>query len=320
MKRIVLLFLMIISFTFSKDVKKIGVVFSSGGLGTGFNKQAYDGLMRAKKEGLIDFKYVEPTNPAEDLEYTQNFAEAKEYDLILGMGSVVAQSIKQVQKEFPEQKFAIIGATLDLPNTVTIDYAEHEVSFLAGVVAGMTTKTKKVGTLLGLDNKSFNRFKNGFEQGAKYMDSKIEVRHSYMPSTSANPFNDPVKAKNISNLLIDSGLDVIMQVAEGSGQGVFEAVKEKNVYAIGSDIDEDGKIPGRILTSVRIRNDEMAYKIAKELSTDELEYKYTRGTFKNGGISLTDFKYTKDEIGKKNLEKLAKIKEEIIRGKIKVKE
>ena len=272
-KWFILIFLLLSLGAYSKDKINVGIVFSSGGLGTGFNQMAYEGLKKAESEDLITFKYVEPSTITEDLVFLRDFSRDGNFDLVIGMGTVVAESIKKVATEFPEQKYAIVGGTITVPNTVTIDFAEQEMSFLAGALATMMSSNNKIGVLLGMDNRSFNRFKHGFIQGAKYVNKDVLVITSYMPTTSSNPFNDPVTGKNISNLMISRGTDVILQVAEGTGNGVFEAAKEKNIYAIGSDIDQDGEAPGTILTSVRVRIDNAVYSLTKEV----LEGKEGRG-------------------------------------------
>jgi len=321
MKKIIMLIFLILSLmTYSEDKINVGVVLSSGGLGTGFNQMAYDGLKRAEEEGLINFKYVEPSNITEDLEFLRDFSIEGNYDLVIGMGSVVAESIKKVATEFPDQKYAIVGGTITVPHTVTIDFAEQEMSFLAGALASMMSDSKTIGVLLAMDNKSFNRFKNGFTQGAKYVDQDTTVITTYMPTTSSNPFNDPVKGKNISNLMISRGTDVILQVAEGTGQGVFEAAKEKNVYAIGSDIDQDGEVPGTILTSVRVRIDNAVYNLTKEVKENRFREGYRQTGLADNGVSLTDFNHTKKLIGSNKLAKLEKLKKDIISGQIIVSE
>jgi len=321
MKKIIILGVLLLSFmSFSQNKINVGIVFSSGGLGTGFNKMAYEGLKKAEKEGLITFKYIEPSNLNEDLIFLRDFSRDNKFDLIIGMGSIVAESVKEVALEFPNQKYAIVGGTITAPNTITIDFKEQEMSFLAGAIAAMMSETNKVGVLLGMDNRSFNRFKHGYTAGAKYIDEKTEVVTTYMPTTSSNPFNDPVTAKNIANLMISRDVDVIMQVAEGSGQGVFQAAKEKGIYAIGSDIDQDGLIPGTILTSVRVRIDNAVYNLVKEVGKGEFIPGYRQEGLATNGVSLTDFNHTKDIIGNKNLIKLEKIKKDIISGKIVVSE
>jgi basic membrane protein A len=184
----------------------------------------------------------------------------------------------------------------------------------------MMSDTHKVGILLGMDNKSFNRFKHGFTQGVKYIDDDTRIFLSYMPTTSSNPFNDPVTGKNIANLMISSGVDVILQVAEGTGQGVFTAAEESNIYAIGSDTDQDGERPGVILTSVRVRIDNAVYNLVKEVREGKFKSGYRQSGLAENGVSLTDFKYTKEIIGEKNINILKKLEKDIITGKIVVPE
>lgn len=319
-KLFILIFLLLNLAVYSKDKINVGLVLSSGGLGTGFNQMAYDGLKKAEDEGLITFKYVEPSNITEDLVFLRDFSRENNFDLVIGMGSVVAESIKKVATEFPNQKYAIVGGTITVPHTITIDFAEQEMSFLAGALATMMSNNNKIGILLGMDNRSFNRFKHGFTQGAKYIDKDVTVISSYMPTTSSNPFNDPVTGKNISNLMISRGTDVILQVAEGTGQGVFAAAKEKNIYAMGSDIDQDGEVPGTILTSVRVRIDNAVYNLIKEVRNDKFKEGYRQSGLAENGVSLTDFNYTKKIIGHDKLNLLDKIKKDIISKKIIVSE
>ena len=319
-KLFILIFLLLNLAVYSKDKINVGLVLSSGGLGTGFNQMAYDGLKKAEGEGLITFKYVEPSNITEDLVFLRDFSREDNFDLVIGMGSVVAESIKKVATEFPDQKYAIVGGTITVPHTITIDFAEQEMSFLAGALATMMSNNNKIGILLGMDNRSFNRFKHGFTQGAKYIDKDVTVISSYMPTTSSNPFNDPVTGKNISNLMISRGTDVILQVAEGTGQGVFAAAKEKNIYAMGSDIDQDGEVPGTILTSVRVRIDNAVYNLIKEVRNDKFKEGYRQSGLAENGVSLTDFNYTRKIIGHEKLNLLNKITKDIISKKIIVSE
>lgn len=322
MKKIlmVLFTLVLWSVTLAEERLNVGLVMSSGGLGTGFNQMAYSALTELEKDGKIDFKYVEPSNVTEDLEYLRDFSSEGDYDLIIAMGSVVAESLKEVVKYYPEQNYALVGATLDLPNTVTMDFAEQEMSFLAGALAAMMSDTGIVGTIPAMDTKSFNRFKNGFKQGAQYIESDIVVLNTYMPTTSTNPFSDPVNGKNISQLMIDRGADVIMHIAEGSGRGVFEAAKENNTFAIGCDVDEDGEMPGTILTSVRVRIDNAIVNIVEGLLEGEFDPGYKMVGLASGAVSLTDFNHTKDIIGKEKMIRLKKLEENIISGKIVVSE
>lgn len=319
---VVIMFLLSIVGVYGEtEAPKIGLIMSTGGLGSGFNKMAYDALIRLKEEGKIsDFKYIEPNNVAEDAQYLRDFSNSGEYNLIIGMGTVVAQSLEDVQKGFPNQKYALVGGTTVIEGTKTVDFAEHEVSFLAGALSALVSKNEVVGTIPAMKNKSFDRFVNGFKQGAKYVNPKIKVLNTYIPTTSGNPFNDPVAAKNIALQMNKKGADVIFHIAELSGMGVFEAARENNFYAIGCDEDEDGKLPGVILTSVRVRIDNAVYNVVEELIRGEFKTGYKMANFADTGISLTDFNFTKEKIGEENLKRLEEIKNKIIAREIIVKE
>ncbi|MGL4402458.1 MAG: BMP family lipoprotein [Fusobacteriaceae bacterium] len=313
--------LLLISFTiFGENIAKVGLVMSAGGLGSGFNKMAYEALMKLKNEGKInDFKYVEPSNPAEDVQFLKDFSSG-DFDLVIGMGTGVAQGVLSVQKYYPNQRYVVVGAVNEIPNTITTDFAEHEASFLAGTLAGLMSKNNVVGTVPALDTKSFNRFVNGFSQGAKYVKPEITVLNTYMPTSSTNPFNDPVTAKNISLVMSGRGADVIFHIAENSGMGVFETARQNGFYAIGCDEDEDGKVPGTILSSVRIRIDNAIYNIVDNINKTGFESGYRMLGLEEGAVSLTDFRYTEKIIGEENLKKLKEIEGKIISGEIKVTE
>ncbi|MGL6131204.1 MAG: BMP family lipoprotein [Fusobacteriaceae bacterium] len=320
MKKIFLGLFLISSIIFGKNLNKVGLVMSAGGLGSGFNKMAYEALVKLKKDGKIkDFKYIEPTNSSEDVQFLKEFSEG-DFDLVIGMGTDIAEAVASVQKYYPKQNYAVVGAINKIPNTITIDFAEHEISFLAGSLAGLMSKNDIVGTIPALDTKSFNRFANGFKQGAKYVKPKIEVLNTYMPTSSANPFNDPVTAKNISLLMNGRGADVIFHIAENSGTGVFETAKQNKFFAIGCDEDEDSKAPGTILTSVRVRVDNAVYSIVENINKSGFKPGYKMVGLKDRAVSLTDFRYTKDIVGKKNLQILKDIENKIISGKIKINE
>ncbi|MGL4253022.1 MAG: BMP family lipoprotein [Fusobacteriaceae bacterium] len=320
MKKIFVGLLLLSFVVFGENIDKVGLVMSAGGLGSGFNKMAYKALVKLKNDGKIkDFKYVEPNNSAENSQFLKDFSGG-DFDLIIGMGTEVAEDVQAVQKIFPEQKYAVVGAINEIPNTVTVDFAEHEVSFLAGSLAAFMSKEKKVGTIPALDTKSFNRFVNGFRQGAKYVNPEIQVINTYMPTSSSNPFNDPVTAKNIALIMNGRGADVILHIAENSGAGIFETAKQKNFFAIGCDENEDGKAPGTILTSVRVRIDNAIYNIVDNIEKSGFQPGYRILGLKEEAVSLTDFSYTRDIIGAENLKKLEDIQNKIILGEIKVSE
>jgi len=297
---------------------KVGVVLGLGGLGDkSFNDSAYKGLQKVEKELGVKFKYVEPTNLSEYDQFFTEFVEA-DYDLIIGVSFDAEKGIEKVAKEYPENNFVIIDSVVDLPNVKSIVFDQKEGSFLAGALASMMSKTNTLGFIGALDIPLVNSFRDGYEQGAKYVNPDTEVKSIYIGGN--NPFNDPAKAKELAISIAENGADVIYTVAGGSGRGVMETIKgNDNLYAIGVDSNQDGEVPGKILTSILKRVDVAVFNVTKE----GLEGNFTPGIttlgLKENGMETTDFEFSKDVIGKENLDKLEEIKADLIAGKIEIK-
>ena len=216
---------------------------------------AQDGLYnveKAKAELGIKFSEYEPKNAeSEAKEALEKFAETGEYDLIIGVGFTMKESVMAAATAYPDQKFAIVDETITgLPNVTSLTFKEHEGSFLVGALAAMMSKTGTVGFIGGMENPVIQKFEAGFVQGAKYINPNIKVLTVYIGGSNA--FNDPASAKTKTETLIQQKADVVYHAAGGSGAGVFQAAKEKNVYAIGVDSDQDDIVPGTILTSMML--------------------------------------------------------------------
>ena len=333
MKKILILFTVLVTMLLSacgeskkekiKEVKenvvknfKVGLVLSPGGLGDkSFNDSAYAGLIKAEKELGVEVKYVVPNTQTEDLEFLRDFAE-NDYDLIIGIGFLMKDSLEGVAKEYPNEHFVLIDEPIDLPNVKTATFDEAEGSFIAGALAGMMTETNVIGFIGGMDMPLIKRFGNGYSAGAKYVNPKVKYFSAYVGGD--HPFTDPAKGKEMALSMIDSKADVVYHAAAGSGMGVIEAAKERGVYAIGVDSDQDYVAPGVVLTSMVKKVDMSIFLIIKE--TIEKGFSAGRKTFdlSNGGVGITELKYTKEEIGKEKLKKLEQIKKDVMSGKIDV--
>ena len=300
--------------------KAVAVVYSTGGKGDkSFNDATFRGLEKAQKELGITFKEYEPKDPSTEAKNAlTQFAESGEFDLIIAVGYSMKDSLVAVAQAFPDQKFAIIDETVNgLPNVASILFKEQEGSFLVGALAGMMDKTGSIGFVGANESELIKRFYAGYTQGAKYVKPDIKVLPVYIGGT--NSFNDQASAKAKTETLIQQGADVIYHAAGASGLGVFQAVKEKNIYGIGVDSDQDGLYPGTILTSMLKYVDNATFDVIKAAVEGKFEAKLQTFGIKENGVGTTNFEFTKDKIGEENLKKLEQIKQDIKDGKIVVK-
>ena len=300
-----------------KSNVKVAIVYSVGGLGDhSFNDAAQRGLEKAKNELGIEYVGYEPKDPTSEAEgQLRTYAESGEYDLIIATGFMMKDALVTVAGEFPEQKFAITDERVpELSNVASLTFKEHEGSFLAGALAAMMTKTDTVGFVGGAEAPLIQKFEAGYQQGAKYVKPDIKVLAVYIGGTNA--FHDPASAKSRTEAIAGQGADVVYHASGSSGQGMFQAAKDKGIYAIGVDSNQDALFPGTILTSMLKKVDVAVYDLVKNVKEDKFEGKVYEFGVKEGGVGLTDFEFTKDKIGEENIKKLEEIKEKISNGEI----
>lgn len=301
---------------FAAKPLRVGIVLSTGGLGDkSFNDAAYRGLEQAQKDLGIEFKYVEPASPAEDEEFLREYAEAG-YDLIIATGFQMTESARTVAADYQDVKFLMIDDVVDLPNVKSLVFKEEEGSFLVGVIAGLMTKNNAVGFVGGMENPLIKKFEVGFKQGAEYVNPGVKFFSVY--TTGPNPFNDPVRGKENAISEINQGADVIYHAAGGTGMGVIAAAKEKGVFAIGVDSNQDGVAPGTVLTSMLKNVDVGVYDTVKALTNGEFVSGLSVYGAKENGVGVTEFEFTKEIIGAEKLQKFEEIKAKLMAGEIKV--
>lgn len=250
-----------------------------------YNQSAWEGLERAKKELGIEIKYLESQQDSDYATNVETLAD-EEVDLIIGVGSKLADTIKDAAENYPDQKFAIIDETYpEIPSNVkSVLFESEQASYLVGLIAGKMSETKNVGFIGGLDIPVINTFKYGYMAGVKAADANCEIQAQY-----ANSFNDQAKGKAITNQMISKGADVVFTAAGDVGTGSMEAIKEANKYGIGVDRDQSDLAPQNILTSAIKRVDVGMYETVKEL----VEGKFQGGTsttygLEQNGIGIAD--------------------------------
>ncbi len=243
------------------------VVFDMGGkFDKSFNQGVYDGVERFKTETGIAYREFEVTNETQREQALRRMAQ-RGANPVLGVGFAQAPALEKVAKEFPDTKFTIIDAVVDLPNVQSVVFKEHEGSFLVGVLAAMASTSGKVGFVGGMDIPLIRRFACGYEQGAKHVNGDAEVIQN-MTGTTPAAWNDPGRGSELSIGQFDRGVDVIYAAAGGTGVGVYQAAKDAGKLAIGVDSNQNYLHPGTMLTSMLKRVDVAAYNAFKQAMDD----------------------------------------------------
>lgn len=290
----------------------LGMVTDVGGLGDrSFNDSAYRGLVRARSD-LNAYVQVLQSRSAADYQPNLDALTNLHVNMIYAIGFLMSLDLDQIARQNPSQHYAIIDAVVDDPNVVSVTFREQDGSFLAGALAAMMSNTHHIAFLGGQDIPLLQKFEAGYIAGAHEVDPKTVVDVKYIGS-----FDDVASGQELSNLLLNSGADIIYQAAGKAGLGAIEAVKHRdNVYAIGVDSDQDGLAPGKVLTSMVKKVDVAVFDVAQAIQQHKPLAGHLVLGLKQHAVGLTDFRYTRDRIGAARLAKLDGIERAIEDGRI----
>jgi basic membrane protein A len=220
------------------EIKVVNLI--NGVLG---DKSFFDSANRGMEQVMKDYPQVKVKtieagiDPAKWQAALEDAAANEEYDVMILGTYQMSEFLQIVAPKYPDKKFIIYDVSVDYTkcdckNVYSVTYLQNEGSYLAGVFAGLVSKTKVIGVVGGQDIPVINDFIVGYEQGAK-ANGVTEVIKQY-----AGGWNDPAKGKELALAMYQQGADIVFQVAGGTGVGVFQAAQEMGKYAIGVDSDQ----------------------------------------------------------------------------------
>jgi basic membrane protein A len=275
---------------------RIGMVTDIGGLDDrGFNQLAYQGLKRAESELGAEIRAVTSKSNADYVPNLTTLARQK-YDLVIGVGFLMGETVEKVANAFPETKFATVDYPYVLmktkPKNVTgLVFKEAEAGYLVGYMAGLYVKDKGgdqvISAVGGQQVPAVDAYIAGYQAGSKAANPDVKVVYGY-----SQDFVDQAKCKELGLNQIAEGSQVVFAVAGGCGLGALDAAKEKGKQGIGVDADQ-GYLGDHIMTSAIKKVDEAAFTAAKEVQ---------EGTLKPGTDELFDAKSGGVGFGKTNSE------------------
>ena len=272
------------------------VTDTSGISDKGFNEICWRGLQRAKEELGVEVKKIESSDPAN---YIKNLSIAARYsDLTIANGFLLKDAMAKVSALYQDSRFVFIdGIIPGQDNVASYTFRAQEVGFLVGILAAGVSGNHKVGVLRGEDIPPVEVFDVGFRAGILCADftwgTSTEVK-----SLTVGSFNDANRGNSMTRQLINSGCDVVFQLAGATGLGALDAVREarEGIYLVGVDLNQDAEVPGRVLTSAMKRIDNVVYEAVRGLKEGRFRSGHHSMGLTERALSLTDMRYTRDKI------------------------
>ena len=172
----------------------------------------------------------------------------------------------KVAKEFPAVKFEHATGYKTADNMRVYQVKMYETAYLAGVVAGKSTKSNVLGFVGSIGIPEVVRNLNAFHLGAQSVNPKVKTKVLWV-----GEWFNPGKEKEAALTLINQGADVLIQNTDSTA--VVQTAEEKGKFAFGWDSDMAKFAPKAHLASSVI-NWGAYYKLAVKEALD--------GTWKTG--------------------------------------
>lgn len=299
-----------IIFIAGKDKKKqiiVGFVMTGDHTEAGWNGMHYNAICDATKK--LDMKLLLKENVHE------NNGECKKAvnDLISDGAQIIilssynyASEVHDIISDNPSVQFLTNSPIEHKHDNVSAYFVRmYQARYLAGIVAGLTTKTDKIGYVAAMDNSEVNRGINAFALGVLRVNKDARVIVSYTGSWD-DKTNEYTACENLYK---DENIDVVTY--HQNRFYVAEKADELGIYSIGYHYVPDN-MSDRFLTAVVCKWSTTYEKLLKFYSQGTLRRNsfYWLGIDEDA-VGLTDFSST---VSKDIRDEVEKAKEELLSG------
>jgi basic membrane protein A and related proteins len=154
--------------------------------------------------------------------------------------------ILKIAKENPKVQFLHCGGLYKdgvHPSNVGSYYGYiDEAEYIAGIVAGLTTKSGKLGFVAAKPIPQVLRNINSYTLGARSVNPKVTTQVIFTGDWSI-----PVKEAEAANSMVDQGVDV-MTCHVDSPKVVIETAEKRKIFCTGYHVDQSQLAPNGFLT------------------------------------------------------------------------
>jgi basic membrane protein A len=293
------------------------IIFDLGGkFDKSFNEAAYEGAERWAEETGENYREIELTSEAQREQALRRMAESGANPVVT-VGFAYASTLDQLAPEYPDTDFVAIDAVVDQPNVRNYVFAEHEGSYLVGMLAALASESGTVGFVGGMDIPLIRKFACGYVQGVKAVNPDATVLQN-MTGTTPAAWNDQTRGAELARAQISQGADVIYHAAGGTGIGVLQAAADEDVLGIGVDSNQNYLHPGSILTSMLKRVDNAVYQSFLDSAGDEFDTQDMVMDLESEGVGYALDQHNADLVTDEMVERVEEAKDGIIAGETEV--
>jgi basic membrane protein A len=295
----------------------IGVIYNGDPeTGTGYSYAHWAGIKKMQKQlGLTDSQIISRSSISEsdDTAIEEAFHELIQAhcNIIFATSVGFMDICRTYAMKYPDTVFAVCSGTQSNGSNLVNYFGRlYEARYLSGMIAGMNTKTDRVGFVAakGLKSSEVTGSVNAFALGVNAVNKKCRVLVCCTES-----WNDPDAETAAAEQLMDGGCDILAQHCDSPATQL--AAARAGIMGIGYNSDMQEVAPHSVLTSV-VWDWSVYYTDAVEkiMNGTWKGYNYYGG-IQDGLVNITDPESFGLPGGK---EKIEQARADILSGKLKI--
>lgn len=269
---------------------KVAMICDSPISDGGWGAACYNGMITAAEANGWETAYTDSIDQSAYADSMISYCDLG-YDMIFAPGNQYSDAVVQVAADYPNVYFAVLNGseTLPTPNIASILPDAKQIGSIAGIIAGLLSKSNVVGFIGGMELDTTKAKLANFEAAAKVINPEIKAVSAY-----AGSFNDTAKGMELAASMINDGADVFFGDASAVDSGARQAIDQANgtagikIFDIGQPADLLGQNPC-VVNSVVTDNAGMIGLCMKAIQDGTFGNQVVYGNLENGCVYLGKF-------------------------------
>ena len=264
-----------------------------------------EALRSAADAGKIDYSFIDRIGYDGEFDAVlSHICQKEDAAIVIGDGFGNEEMIRRSAINCPNKVFAFSqdGSSID-PNLLVFENRVVENAYLAGMVAGGSTKTNIIGVVGARPLAQANRMANAFIAGARFTNPNVTIKVSFNGS-----YFDKSLAEDAAFAQIESGVDVIYALC----LGVNDAVGDKNVKIIenlGAQTENQGEyVLASVVWNISPTIDYLISQVASGIFSPSDVKSLSLSTDRGESVTWLDTKTVDSEVVKKVADQLLEIR------------
>lgn len=229
---------------------RIAVVMPSAITDMAFSQSMWSALKAIQTEmggeSKLELKYSENMFKVPDAAAAIRDYASQGFNIVIAHGSQYGSSVEEIAKDFPKVTFAwgTDVNTFGLPNVYAYTAAAEEGGYVNGVLAGMLTKSRKIGVTGPVEVGDAKTYIDGFVQGVASVDPTIEVSMTWTGS-----FSDVALMNEAAKTHIAAGADMLTGSSQSVVGSIGAAKDTGGILWFGTQADQASLAPDLVVAS-----------------------------------------------------------------------